>query len=613
MKSTSFELTGKEGTPSWNKRGVTRGFLFKEGWSRDDMVKPVITVAAPWTNASSCNHHFRELTAAVVEAVEEMGGKAFVCHPPVVTDGMTMGAEGMKYSLVSREIVADMIEMQHEAYRADAMITIGGCDKTQPGALMPIGRGNNIGVTLYGGGRLPGETEGRCPKWEEHFGSTHLNAGSGYEAQGALAAGIIDLEELSIIEAECIGTTGACGAMFTASTMAASFEAMGMAIPGSSSHAAVDRETNAVEPITYAVSGVTAAKLADCRDSVVALFGMLRSGLRSRDIMTREAFLNGITTAYALGGSTNMILHFLAIAREVEVPLTLDDFNVIADRTPILANLRPHGIHSYAREFNAVGGLPVLMKMLLENGLLVGDCMTCTGKTLAENLADVDVSAALAAAAAQGLGDVIAPFDSPLAPPGRHIAIIKGSLAPRGAVLKLSGKELPSSEFRGPAKCFDDEMTAYDACIDGTIVAGDVLVIRYEGPVGGPGMREMLSPGAALVGLGLGTKVALVTDGRFSGASHGIMCGHVTPEAAVGGPLAAVRDGDIIVIDTAARTIDLLPPPGSVQPVAALIAERMAGWKRRKCAHGPRTVLSKYARLVGCASRGAVVGDVEEE
>ena len=535
-KSRSYELTGKEGCPSWTKRLVTRGFLFKEGWSRADMVKPVITVAAPWTNASSCNHHFRELTQAIVEAVEELGGKAFVCHPPVVTDGMTMGAEGMKYSLPSREVVADMIEMQHEAYRADAMITVGGCDKTQPGALMPIGRGDHIGITLYGGGRLPGETAGRCPKWEAHYGSEHINAGAAYEAQGAFAAGIIDIEELAVIERDCIGTTGACGAMFTASTMAAAFEAMGMAIPGSSSHAAVDREANVVDPVTYAVKGVTAAKLADCRDSVVALFGMLKRGITSRAIMTRAAFENAITTAFALGGSTNMVLHFLALAREVEVPLALADFNVIADRTPLLANLRPHGDHSYAREFNAIGGLPVLLRLLLNGGLLDGSCITCTGRTLEENLAGVDLSAALAAAAAKGLGDVLSPLDAPLAPPGRHMCVIFGNLAPTGAVLKLSGKDIGAA-FRGTARCFDNEVDAYDAVVDGTVVAGDVLVIRYEGPVGGPGMREMLSPGAALVGRGLAREVALITDGRFSGASHGIMIGHVTPEAAVGGPL----------------------------------------------------------------------------
>lgn len=489
----------------------------------------------------------------------------------------------MKYSLPSRDLVADNIELMHEAYRADALVTIGGCDKTQPGALMPIPRGNYVGITMYGGGRLPGDTGGKCPGWEKHFGTTSLNSGAPYEAQGAYASGIIDIEELTVIEKNCLGSTGACGAMFTASTMASSFEALGMALPGSSSHPAVDDRAS---------NTVSSQKLKDCDDAVDALFAMLRARTRSRSIITMDAMENAITCVFALGGSTNAVLHLLAVAREAELPLMIDDFDRICLRVPLLGNLKPHGLYSYAQEFNAIGGLPVLMKMLLDAGLLHGDCMTVTGRTVAENLADIGPP--------PPGQDVLKSLESPVAPPGRHIRVLRGSLAPEGCVLKVSGK--PMKHWKGKAKVFDGEDKAYDAVMAGDVVAGDALVIRYEGPKGSPGMPEMLSPGAALVGRGLGSSVALITDGRFSGASHGIMIGHVSPEAAVGGPLSVVRNGDTISVvvsdDANASCLD-------IEITEEEMTRRLAEWSAPPSAykHG---VLAKYARLVSSASRGAV-------
>jgi dihydroxy-acid dehydratase len=565
-------------------RMATRAFQHMGGWSDADFDKPVVTVGAPFTNASSCNHHFDELAAAVVAALEAEGCKAYLCYPPVITDGMAMGMEGMKYSLPSRDLVADHIELMHEGYRCDAMITIGGCDKTQPGALMPIARGNNIGITMYGGGRLPGLTEGTCPSWESFFGQK-LDAGAAYEAPGAFAAGKIDIEELHEIERRCLGSTGACGAMYTASTMAAMFEGMGMSLPGSSSHQAVTKSM-------VGKGTVHPTKFQDCVDSVKALVGMLRAGIRAHDIMTRKAFENAITVMFALGGSTNAVLHLLAIAREAEVALTVDDFNVIGDRVPLLSNLKPHGAHSYAGDFDAAGGLPQLLKVLLERGLLHGDCLTCTGKTMAQNLEGVEVVPS----------DVLRPFESPMAPPGRHLLILRGNVAPDSCVLKVSGKDIQT--FEGPVKAYDGEQTAYEAINRGDLVAGDVLVIRYEGPRGGPGMPEMLSPGAALVGRGLGSTVALVTDGRFSGASHGIMIGHVSPEASEGGMLALLQNGDRVTIDTVARTVN-------ADVAEDVLAARRAAWSPPKCRF-KRGVLANYRQLVAQAHTGAVLGGEEE-
>lgn len=585
MKGTSYELTGKPGDPSWVKRLGTRSYLYSVGFDRADMAKPVITIAAPWSNASTCNTHFLQLAEVLKEAVEARGAKAFICSAPVVTDGIVMGAEGMRYSLPSRDLIADNIEMMHEAYRADAMITLGGCDKTQPGAVMPIVRGNNIGVTLYGGGRLPGDTDGKCPKWEAMFGTTQLNSGAPYEAQGAFANGSIDIEELHVIERNCLGSTGACGAMFTASTMAASFEAMGIALPGSSSHPAVgDRKTNLVSDV----------KRSDCKQAVDALFELLKAGTRSRSIVTRAAMLNAITVVMALGGSTNAVLHLLAVAADAEVELAIDDFNTISRRVPLIGNLKPHGAYSYSEGLDGIGGLPVVMKHLLDAGLLDGSCLTSTGKTVAENLARVPPL--------PKDQDVVLPLTAPLAAPGHHILILRGNLCPEGAVLKVSGKDLPP--VTGTARCYDGEVAAYDAIMAGEVVKGDVLVIRYEGPKGGPGMPEMLSPGAALVGRSLGPHVPLITDGRFSGASHGIMIGHVAPEAQVGGPLALVRNGDRITIDQTRATLTLHLADDA-------IARRRAEWTPPRLKYtgskGRSGVLAKYTALVTSASTGAVL------
>ena len=568
-------------------RMATRAFQHMSGvfTSDADFDKPLITVGAPFTNASSCNHHFDQLAAAVVDALEAEGCKAYLCYPPVITDGMAMGMEGMKYSLPSRDLVADHIELMHEGYRCDAMITIGGCDKTQPGALMPIARSNNIGITVYGGGRLPGLlVEDKCPNWQTFFGNK-LDAGAAYEAPGAFAAGKIDIEELHEIERRCLGSTGACGAMYTASTMAAMFEAMGMSLPGSSSHQAV----------TESMIGkgvVHPAKFQDCVDSAKALVAMLKAGIRSHDIMTKKAFENAITVMYALGGSTNAVLHLLAIAREAEVALTVDDFNRIGDNVPLLSNLKPHGAHSYAGDFDKAGGLPQLLKVLLNRGLLHGDCLTVTGKTMAENLESIEVVAS----------DVLRPFDSPMAPPGRHLLVLRGNVAPDSCVLKVSGKDIKT--FEGPVKAYDGEGAAYAAINRGDLVDGDVLVIRYEGPRGGPGMPEMLSPGAALVGRGLGSTVALITDGRFSGASHGIMIGHVSPEASEGGMLALLQDGDRVAVDTVTRTVNV------VGLSAEVIAERRAAWQAPK-SRFKRGVLANYRQLVAQAHAGAVLGGSE--
>lgn len=471
MKSVSKELTGERGNEaSWVKRMATRGFLYREGWKNSDMEKPVISVVAPFTNASSCNHHFTQLAARIVAAVEREGGKAFVVHPPVVTDGMVMGAEGMRYSLVSRDVIADVAELHTEAYRCDAVITVGGCDKTQPGVLMPLARRNYIGITLYGGGRLPGDTLGECPNWEQHFKTSSLNAGAAYEAQGAFASGLIDIEELNKIEERCLGSTGSCGAMFTASTMASAFEGMGVALPGTSSHPAVDDlRANVVSgPGGTEVGGVSPVKLADCDASVAALFGMLRSGVRTRDLMTRRHFENAVSVVYAVGGSTNSVLHLLALAREAGVELSIDDFNTIGDRVPLLCSLKPHGLYSYAKEFNDIGGLPLLLKMMLKAGLLHGDVLTCTGRTLEENLAGVGGAGTKDGALPPPGQDVLLPIDAPFAPPGNHMHVVRGNLCPDGAVLKLSGKRFgDGGKFTGPCKVYDGEFTAYAAIMAG--------------------------------------------------------------------------------------------------------------------------------------------------
>ena len=565
MKHRSSLLTGTPGGADWAKRAAARAMLRAVDFTDEDFVKPIVTVACPFTNATPCNDHIRDLGDILFQEIEGAGGKPFVFGTPVISDGETMGMEGMKYSLMSRDLIADCIETMHEGYAADGILTLSGCDKSIPGALMPIFRNNSIGLTLYGGTILPGSWQGE-----------DLTIVSAFEAVGAHGAGKITDEELHEVECHSCPGAGSCGGMYTANTMASVIEGMGMSVPGSASHAAVDRR-NRISP----------EKRKDCVDSVKALVGLLRRGIRGRDIATREAFENAIVVMMALGGSTNGILHILALAHEAQVPLALDDFQRIGQNVPLLGNFKPFGKYVMA-DLDRIGGIPMAMKTLLDAGMLHGECLTVTGKTVAENLAD--------APARPGGQDIFFSLESPYAPPGRHITILRGNLAPEGAVLKLSGKTL--THHTGPARVFDREEDALDAILSGRIRNGDVIVIRYEGPKGGPGMREMLSPSAALMGAGLGKDVALITDGRFSGGTHGIMVGHIAPEAQAGGAIAVVREGDRITINPGVRTI-------SLEEGEAEVTARLSRWKAPEPKYR-RGVLGKYATLVGSASRGAV-------
>jgi dihydroxy-acid dehydratase len=565
LKHRSGLLTGTPGGADWARRAAARAMLRAVEFGDDDFSKPIVTVACPFTNATPCNDHIGKLGDLVAREVEAAGGKPFLFGTPVISDGETMGMEGMKYSLMSRDLIADCIETMHEGYAADGILTLSGCDKSIPGALMPILRNNAIGLTLYGGTILPGRYKGE-----------DLTVVSAFEAIGAHAAGKLDDAELHEVECRSCPGAGSCGGMYTANTMASAIEALGMSVPGSASHTAVDRSNR-----------ISREKRNDCAASTAALFLLLRRGIRARDIASREAFENAIAVMMALGGSTNGVLHLLALAHEAGVPLELDDFHRIGAKVPLLGNFKPSGRYVMA-DLDRIGGVPMVMKTLLDAGLLHGECLSVTGRTVAENLSGVR--------SAPQRQDVFAPPERPFAPPGRHIRVLRGNLAPEGAVLKLSGKEL--ERHSGPARAFDREEDALDAILDGRIRNGDVIVIRYEGPRGGPGMREMLSPSAALMGAGLGKDVALITDGRFSGGTHGIMVGHVAPEALAGGALAAVREGDRITIDPAERSISL--DVGDDE-----IARRLAGWRAPEATY-KRGVLAKYVRLVGSASKGAV-------
>ena len=566
MKSRSYELTGQPGTPGWVKRAPARAMFRAVGYKDKDFEKPIIALAVPYTNATPCNGHLRELGDMVSAEIEKANGKSVMFGTPVVTDGETMGTEGMQYSLVSRELIADCIEMMQEAYSTDATITLSGCDKTIPAALIPLARNNSIGITLYGGSIRPG-----------HLGDRHdLTVVSIFEAVGQHGAGKIGDEELHDVECASCPNFGACGGMYTANTMSSAIEAMGMSIPGSSSNPAANYDNK-----------LTDEKIADTKKTVEALMGLIKKGIRARDIMTKKAFENAITIVMALGGSTNAVLHLMSLAHEAEVELDLSDFERIGAKVPLIGDLKPSGKYNMEDVYK-IGGTKMVMKLLLDAGLIHGDCLTVTGKTVAENLEDVVVNL-------EGQ-DVIYPVDDPLAPAGRHLVIMKGNLAPEGAVMKLSGKEIV--EIKGPARVFEAEEECLDAIMEGKIKKGDVIVVRYEGPKGGPGMREMLSPSAALMGAGLGKDVALLTDGRFSGGTHGIMVGHMSPEAALGGPLCLVKEGDPIRINLNTKTIDL-----------EISKEEWA--KREKKVKHPepkykRGVLFKYGKLVSSASKGAV-------
>lgn len=565
LKNRSSELTSTPGASDWIKRAPARAMMRAVGFTNKDFAKPLITVACPYTNITPCNAHIDTLGKIIVEQVEKVGGKPIIFGTPVVTDGETMGMEGMKYSLVSRELIADCIETMHEAYASDAALTLSGCDKTIPASLIPLARNNSIGITLYGGSILPG-----------HYKGKDLTIVSTFEAVGAHSAGKISDKDFNEIECRSCPGNGACGGMYTANTMASAIEALGMSLPGSASHPAVNTKNE-----------ISKQKQQDCIDSVKALMNLLRKGIRARDIMTKKAFENSIAVVLAIGGSTNAVLHLLSLAHEAEIDLTIDDFARVAKKVPLVGNFKPFGDYVMS-DLDKIGGIPMVMRMLLEAGLIHGDCLTVTGKTVAENLRNTPNR--------PNNQTVIYSLEKPLAPPEHHIVILRGTLAPEGAVMKLSGKEM--KEFHGPAKVFECEEEALNAILDGKIKKGDIIVIRFEGPKGGPGMREMLSPSSALMGAGLGKNVALITDGRFSGGTHGIMIAHITPEAQVGGPIALIEEDDIISINLDTKTVDLKISDKEIK-------KRRSSWKAPELKY-TRGVLAKYIQLVSSASKGAI-------
>jgi dihydroxy-acid dehydratase len=547
-KYSSLVVDGLKQTPA-------RAMLRAVGFADADFAKPQIGIASTWSDLTPCNMHIDELAREVGAGADAAGGKSVPFNTITVSDGISMGSPGMRYSLVSREVIADSIETVVGAEGFDGVVAIGGCDKNMPGCAMAIARLNRPAVFVYGG--------------TIRLGAQRRDIVSVFEAVGARAAGTISDAEVAEVERTAIPGPGSCGGMYTANTMASAIEALGLSLPGSSAQEAVG------EP-----------KRADCRRAGAAVVELLRAGIRPSDILTRQAFENAITVSIALGGSTNVVLHLLAIAQAARVQLKLSDFTRVGRRTPLLADLRPSGRYAMS-ELIAIGGIRPLMKTLLDAGLLHGDCLTVTGRTLAENLATV-------AAYPEGQ-DIIRPIANPIKKDS-HIVILHGTLAPEGAVAKITGKE--GLSFAGRARVYDGEERATKAILAGRVKAGDVVVIRYEGPKGGPGMREMLSPTGAIVGRGLGDKVALITDGRFSGGSHGFVVGHVSPEAAVGGPIALLRNGDRIAIDAIRRRIDVDLP-------AAELRRRARKLRARKpyATHG---VLAKYARAVSSASLGAV-------
>jgi dihydroxy-acid dehydratase len=536
-------------------KSASRAMLRAVGFTDEDFSKPQIGIASTWSMLTPCNMHINGLADEAGHGADEAGGKSVIFNTITVSDGIANGTEGMKYSLVSREVIADSIETTAGCEGFDGLVAIGGCDKNMPGCLMGMARLNRPSVFVYGGTILPG--------------ANHTDIISVFEAVGAYAKGDMDLIEVKQIEETAIPGPGSCGGMYTANTMASAIEAMGMSLPGSSSQNAVSQ-----------------SKIDDCRAAGVAVLNLLEKDIKPSDIMTLEAFENAITLVIALGGSTNAVLHLLAMASTVGVELSLDDFVRIGKRVPVLADLRPSG-HFMMSELVAIGGTQPLMKMLLDAGMLHGDCLTVTGKTLAENLADV--------APYPDSQTIIHALDKPIKKDS-HLRILYGNLAPTGAVAKITGKE--GTHFVGRARVFHSEEEAQERIMDGTVVAGDVLVIRYEGPKGGPGMREMLTPTSAIMGKGLGSDVALITDGRFSGGSHGFVVGHVTPEAADGGPIALVENGDEITIDAQANRI-------TVAVSDEVLAQRRANWQAPEAKYR-RGVLAKYAHTVSSASQGAV-------
>ena len=539
-------------------KAPARAMLRAIGMTDDDFSKPQVAVASSWNEVTPCNLPLDRLAKRAKEGVREAGAFPIEFTTIAVSDGISMGHEGMRASLVSREIIADSVETVMHAERLDALVTFAGCDKSLPGMLMAAARLNLPSVFVYGGSILPGQHDGKA-----------LDITSVFEAVGAHAAGTLDDAGLEAIERNACPSEGAGAGMFTANTMASVAEALGMSLPGSSSAPAPDRRRDDI--------AFEAGK---------AVVNLLEKGIRPRQILTKEAFENAIAVVMALGGSTNAVLHLLAIANEARVELELEDFNRVAARVPHIADTKPHGKYHMV-DIDRVGGVPMVMKHLLDAGLLHGDCLTVTGKTVAENLAELDPPAPD--------GEVVHPLSDPIHEIG-GIAVLRGSLAPNGAVVKVAG--IDHLQFEGRARVFDGEDSAMEAVLGGRIEAGDIVVIRYEGPKGGPGMREMLAITGAMKGVGRGSDAALITDGRFSGGTHGFCIGHVAPEAVDGGPIAFVEEGDRIRIDVVEHTIDLLVDEATIE-------ERKARWKLPE----PRYtsgVLAKYARLASGAERGAI-------
>lgn len=537
------------------QKAPARSMLRAVGFDDADFKRPQVGIASTGSQVTPCNMHINGLAEEVAKGVYLADAKPIVFNTITISDGIANGYQGMKYSLVSREVIADSIETVAGCQGHDAVIAIGGCDKNMPGCLIAMARLNRPALFIYGGTIQPGKN--------------HTDIVSVFEAVGAHARGDLSEAEVIAIEKTAIPGPGSCGGMYTANTMATAIEALGMSLPGSSAQEAISPE-----------------KREDCRLAGQAIRWLLDNDIKPSDIMTRKAFENAITLVIACGGSTNAVLHLLAMADAVNVELNIDDFTEIGKRVPVLADLRPSGRYLMS-DLIKIGGIAPLMKRLLDKGLLHGDCLTVNGKTIAENLAGV--------VDYPDSQDIIMPFDKPLKADS-HLRILRGSIAPEGAVAKISGQE--GTKFSGTARVFDSEEASMAAILDGTVVSGDVIVIRYEGPKGGPGMREMLSPTSAIMGRGLGNEVALITDGRFSGGSHGFVVGHITPEAMVGGPIAIIEDGDMITIDAENNEINL-------GVSAAEIEQRLRAWTAPK-PNVQRGVLAKYAKTVGSASEGAI-------
>ena len=545
---SSLVVDGVEQAPS-------RAMLYPTGFKKEDFSKPQIGIASTWSMVTPCNMHINELAEAAAMGADEAGAKSVLFNTITVSDGISMGTPGMRYSLVSREVIADSIETVVGAQGFDGFVAIGGCDKNMPACGIAIARMNRPSVFVYGGTILPGEQR--------------RDIVSVFEAVGGHAAGNVSDIELHEVESTAIPGPGSCGGMYTANTMASSMEALGLSLPNSS-----------------AQNAVSDAKRQDSYNAGAAVRNLIKLGIKPSDILSRESFENAITLTIALEGSTNAVLHLLAIAHAAQIPLTLDDFSRVGKRVPVLADMRPAGVYAMS-ELIEIGGIQPLMKTLLQEGLMHGDCLTVTGKTLAENLADVEDYPAEQ--------KIIRPLSNPIKKDS-HLVVLRGNLAPEGAVAKITGHE--GLTFTGTARCFHGEEAAMAAIMDGTVVKGDVVIVRYEGPKGGPGMREMLSPTSAINGRGLSEHVALLTDGRFSGGSHGFVIGHVTPEAHLGGPIALVEEGDTITVDAEQCVVTLDVSDDE-------LAARRAKWTAPE-PYAKRGTLAKYAQQVSSASEGAV-------